>query len=154
LKLEFIFNFPKHQKYVWLQTKITSNFAVRDVLYKRIVDWDIHHAIGNDWTSDSHSAYASYFNKTLGKTIEMSVSGYTAPVATEGNLPVYVDLNAWEDMGLYRYPGPFDIQSHNNKLTFDGNAAIYYDIGNLAAGKNRIVYTVYQAGWNWWSPPG
>jgi len=151
LLLEFTFSFPKPQKYVLLETKISNlgNGTLRDVLYKRIVDWDIHWATTNSWTSDSHSAYASYFNATLKKTIELSVSGYTP---TElGNLPAYVDLMAWDDIGPppKRGPGVNDFQSHNSVLQFDGNAAIYYDLGEMAGRTAKTVYTVYQAGWNY-----
>jgi len=151
LMLNFTFSFPKPQKYVLLETKIINLGAkglLRDVLYKRIVDWDIHLATVNSWTSDSHSAYASYYNRTLGKVIELSASGYT-PTGLE-NLPAYVDLMAWDDIGPppRRGPGEWDIQSHNAVLYFDGNAAIYYDLGEMNRDTIKDVYTVYQAGWN------
>ena len=155
LQLEFTFSFPKPQKYVLLETKISNLGAMgtlRDVLYKRIVDWDIHQITGNSWTSDSHSAYASYINTALEKVIELSVSGYTP---TElGNLPAYVDLNAWDDIGPppTRRPGEYDIQSHNSAIQFDGNAAIYYDLDEMTERTAKTVYTVYQAGWNFGLP--
>jgi len=160
LKLEFTFSFPKPQKYVLLETKITNlgeKGALRDVLYKRIVDWDIHQNTANSWTSDSHSAYASLYSRSLYRFIELSVSGYT-PTGLE-NLPAYVDLCAWDDINatgsIYdypttRYPGMRDIQSHNREIPyFDGNAAIYYDLGEMKERTTKAVYTVYQAGWNY-----
>jgi len=158
LTLTFVFSFPKHQKYVLLQTVITNNFGtkLRDVLYKRIVDWDVHQAVANLWTNDAHAAYASYFNQSLNKEIVLSVAGYTNPTATLGNLIGYVDLVAWDDIRAWntttwdttRDPGKMDIQSHNKPLLIDGNAAIYYDLWDLNPRETRNVWTVYQAGWN------
>jgi len=154
LNVTFVFSFPKPQKYVLLETTIKNTGAmgkVRDLLYKRIVDWDIHQDTGNMWTSDSHAAYASYYNATLGATYVMSVAGYTPTVLT--NIPAYVDLYAWEDIPG-RPPGSADIQTHHAALLTDGNAGIYYDLGgDLSSGSSKKVVTVYQAGWNWLTGP-
>jgi len=156
LNMTFKFSFPKPQKYVLLETKITNNGEmgkVRDVLYKRIVDWDIHWDTGNMWTNDAHAAYASYFNTSEGRTFVMSVAGYTSTALD--NEVCYVDLDAWDDIDATgvgvttRDPGNYDIQSHHEPLYFDGNAAIYYDLGEIAKGTTKTVMTVYQAGWNW-----
>lgn len=162
LTLTFAFSFPKHQKYVLLQTVITNNLhnKLRDVLYKRIVDWDIHGPMMlteiNHWTNDAHAAYASLFNPELQRWIVMSVAGYTNPTPTLGDLVGYVDLWAWDDIDAWgspttnttRHPGEMDIQSHDRPLVIDGNAGIYYDLWDLNAGETRNVWTVYQAGWN------
>jgi len=157
LNITFKFSFPKPQKYVLLETKITNNGVmgeVRDVLYKRIVDWDVHKSIMNMWTNDAHAAYATFYNRTLDRYIEMSVSGYTSAKLT--NAVSYVDLFAWDDIQVSlidtkvttRHPGTMDIQSHNMVLPGDGNAAVYYDLGNMAARTTKAVITVYQAGWH------
>jgi len=150
LNVTFKFSFPKPQKYVLLETKITNTGAlgtVRDVLYKRIVDWDVHgNAVDNRWTNDAHAAYASYFNSTSNKWFTMSVAGYT-PTALENEVS-YVDLYAWDDY-TKRDPGEMDIQSHDQPLWGDGNAAVYYDLGNIASGATKTVVTVYQAGWHY-----
>lgn len=151
LTLTFAFSFPKHQKYVLLQTVIKNNFGakLRDVLYKRIVDWDIHWDTMNYWTNDAHAAYASFFNVTEQRWIVMSVAGYSNPTTQLGDLVGYVDLYAWDDIGPpIRDPGELDWQSHHRSLYMDGNAAIYYDLWDLKPYETRNVWTVYQAGWN------
>jgi hypothetical protein len=165
LKLTFAFTFPKHQKYVLLQTVIQNNMNVRlrDVLYKRIVDWDVHGPMMGEidqWTNDAHAAYASALNPELQKWIVLSVAGYTNPTPyPPGGLSDYVgyvDLWAWDDIAAWgpggynttRDPGEFDWQSHDRVLMIDGNAAIYYDLWDLAPRETRNVWTVYQAGWN------
>jgi len=161
LTLTFAFSFPKHQKYVLLQTVIQNNLnaKVRDVLYKRIVDWDIHGPMMmevNQWTNDAHAAYASIFNPELQQRVVLSVAGYTNPTPTLSDLVGYVDLWAWDDIDAWghpttnttRDPGKFDWQSHDNPLMIDGNAAIYYDLWDLNARETRNVWTVYQAGWH------
>jgi len=148
LNVTFKFSFPKPQKYVLLETKITNTGvmgSVRDVLYKRIVDWDIHGYLGNQWSSDAHAAYASWFNATAKSWIEMSVAGYTK-TAIENQVS-YVDLYAWDDY-YTRDPGKYDIQSHDQPLYGDGNAAVYYDLGTISKGVTKPVMTVYQAGWH------
>jgi hypothetical protein len=160
LTLTFAFSFPKAQKYVLLQTIITNNLGskVRDVLYKRIVDWDIHQQTMNYWTNDAHAAYASWFNANLTRWIVLSVAGYSNPTATLGDLLGYVDLSAWDDIDAWgngtttRDPGKADIQSHDRPLFIDANAAIYYDLWDLSAYETRNVWTVYQAGWNVQAP--
>jgi len=154
LNMTFRFFFPKDQKYVLLETTITNNGAagVRDVVYKRIVDWDIQQYTGNTWTNDAHSAYASYWNATEERNFEMSVSGYSRNTALWDPILGYVDLYAWDDMAT-RGPGSVDIQSHNLPLSFDGCAAIYYDVGWVNARESKYTVTVYQAGWNWAAPP-
>ena len=155
LTLTFAFSFPKHQKYVLLQTVIKNNLGakLRDVLYKRIVDWDIHQEILNHWTSDAHAAYASLFSTRENRWIELSVAGYTNPTLYP-HLVSYVDLWAWDDIDAWgnstttRDPGKMDIQSHDKPLLFDGNAALYYDLWDLNPYETRNVWTVYQAGWN------
>jgi len=153
LNVTFKFSFPKPQKYVLLETKITNTGVmgtVRDVLYKRIVDWDVHgNAVDNRWTNDAHAAYASGFNSTSNKWFTMSVAGYT-PTALENQVS-YVDLCAWDDTDppLPRGPGTMDIQSHDQPLWGDGNAAVCYDLGNIASGATKTVVTVYQAGWHY-----
>lgn len=162
LKLTFAFSFPKHQKYVLLQTIIqnTGKYGkLRDVLYKRIVDWDVHGPMMqtsiNCWTSDAHAAYASLFNPEFNRWFVMSVAGYSNPTPALEDLVGYVDLWAWDDIDAWggtarttRWPGEMDIQSHDRCLFIDGNAAIYYDLWDLDAGEKRNVWTVYQAGWN------
>lgn len=170
LRLTFAFSFPKHQKYVVLQTiiKNTGQYPpkLRDVLYKRIVDWDIHGPMMgteiNYWTNDAHAAYASMFCRELGQTIVLSVAGYSNPKHALKDLVGYVDLHAWDDIDEWgppdittRDPGKMDIQSHHKPLVIDGNAAIYYDLWDLKSYETRNVWTVYQAGWNEvMTPPG
>jgi len=156
LTLTFAFSFPKEQKYVLLQTVIKNNFGtkLRDVLYKRIVDWDIHQKMINEWTNDAHAAYASLYNPSLDRRITLSVAGYSNPTPTLSDLIGYVDLHAWDDINAWgtsnttRNPGKMDIQSHDKPLIIDGNAAIYYDLWDLNPRETRNVWTVYQAGWN------
>ena len=162
LEFRFRFWFPKEQKYVIMDTVVTNigKRTVRDILYKRIVDWDIHQDTYNLWTSDSHSAYAHYLNQSLGMNIEMSVTGYGTPLFGPSNLPAYTDLYAWDDATLtppMRDPGRYDVQSHEDSLSFDGAAAIYFDMGQLGPTHNKKVALVYQAGWydpGWVLPEG
>jgi len=116
LRLVFEFRFPKDQKYVELRTGINNvgNSSVRDVLYKRIVDWDIHRDTGNYWTSDSHSAYASHYNETTGYWYFMTVSGDT--VWAPRRCVSYADLYAWDDDSVRR-PG-MSMQS-DERIRFD-----------------------------------
>lgn len=156
LTLTFAFSFPKHQKYVLLQTIIENTWGekLRDVLYKRIVDWDIHQITENEWTNDAHAAYASVYSERLQRSIVLSVAGYSNPTPSLSNLIGYVDLYAWDDIDDWggdvttRDPGEWDIQSHDKILPGDGNAAIYYDLWDLKPHEKTNVWTVYQAGWN------
>jgi hypothetical protein len=164
LTLTFAFNFPKHQKYVLLETFIQNSMdaPLKDVLYKRIVDWDIHGPFGfgetNYWTNDAHAAYASLFNPELYRWIVMSVAGYANPKLLSDYVG-YVDLYAWDDIDAWggyrttRWPGELDWQSHHETLWIDGNAAIYYDLWDMRPGESKHVWTVYQAGWHEDSPP-
>lgn len=151
LRLVFEFRFPKDQKYVELRTGINNigSGSVRDVLYKRIVDWDIHRTISNHWTSDSHAAYASYYNETTACWYFMTVSGEN--VWAPRKYVSYADLYAWDDDSA-RIPS-LSIQS-DERIWFDGCAGIYYDFeGEWARGWIGNVFTVYQAAENPYIPP-
>jgi len=167
LTLKFTFSFQKHQAYVELRTDVYANKNVRDVLYKRIVDWDVY-KIGtyqdkkNDWSSGPNFAYAreSTPGSVMGANGIMSVTGYAYTTKEQlHSLPVYVDLYAWDDLKKrepgWLYPSytvdlPQDmIQSPAGWISEtayrDYCAAIYYELDNIAIGASRTVYTVYQA---------
>lgn len=155
LEITFDWEFPKQQAYLKLMTTIKnlSNQQVRDVLYKRIVDWDIWWNVLNDWTCDCHAAFASlYINATT--TICMSVTGWGYHETLSPGPAAYVDLYAWDDIKTTpasttpttRHPGTKLIQTHNSPdLAMDYNAALYYEIGDLWGKVKRSVLTVYQA---------
>lgn len=139
LKVTFTCLFPKHGKYVILKTTIQNLVPVKDPIYKRFVDWDVHGDTINNWTSDSNSAYADWTNATSKVTYEFTVSAQTDP---SGNKFIpYVDLYGWDDYGLRR---PYNtLQSHNTPLWFDGAAEITFDLGAGAAIMPKAIGDVF-----------
>jgi len=165
LTLKFTFSFPKHQAYVELRTDVYANKNVRDVLYKRIVDWDVYGKTNeNEWMSGPNVAYAREEYGAEGYPpypyAIMSVAGYAHTTKEQlHSLPVYVDLYAWDDLKI-RSPGtgtrndalqqsPGDWMSYPDPI-YGTNfcAAVYYELDNMAKGASRTVYTVYQASMN------
>jgi len=146
LEITFEHQFQKHMKYVELKTMIRNNasFPIRDLIYKRFVDWDIHQVTPNDWSSDSHSAYASYFNRENETRYVFTVAGW---VVQAGNRHVsYVDLYGWDDQTTR---DPFKtVQSPDTLITsYDGAAMITFDLGpgNRNPGTSVTTFLNYQA---------
>ena len=155
LKLTFTFTFLKEYPNVVLETKITNTtwHNLRDVVYKRIVDFDVCTEISNDWASTSNEAFAredapsdpayGYIPPGMSGPVQLTVAGYQEDKLWQGDsLPTYVDLDAWLDLST-RKPGQV-VQSFV-PITGDWNAGIYYDIGDLKFRETKVVYTVYQA---------
>ena len=148
LKIRFVWMFPKHMKYVTLKTYIETTVPVKDLIYKRFVDWDIHWQTYNDWSSDSHSVYASFYNETLGSRVVLTVAGQSHPAW--GKYLAYAELYGWDD---YMARPPFEaIQSHDTPIAnYDGAAMITFDLGEGFVRKVGVVGEVllyYQAGEN------
>jgi hypothetical protein len=148
LNVTFTFTFPKDQKYVILKTDIKNTGlygTVKDVIYKRLVDWDVHSWTSyNYWTNDATGAYASYNDTAAKKYWTMSVSGH--PITSTVSL-AYIDLYAWDDETI-RGPGAYSIQSGGRMLYGDGMATLCYDFYDMGSGTTKTAETTYQAGYN------
>lgn len=167
LQLTFTFTFLKEYPKVILQTTVKnvgfSLLPVTDVVYKRLVDFDVCTAqTSNEWASTANAAFAwennpgptGYIPSTMVGPVQLTVAGYQEDVATSADsLPTYVDLNAWDDMTV-RKPGQV-LQSFV-PITGDHAAGIYYDLTNLArlVDNQDVVYTVYQANFPPLGPTG
>ena len=161
LLITFLFTFLKQYPELNLETTIknTGKVPVRDVVYTRIVDWDVCTDTYNNWASTGHEAYAWVTTKDPmcglpNRMIQLTIAGHDgafkkfASTDTIGllntPLPVvnYVDLNAWDDMTI-RSPG--EVVQSFVPILGDYNAGVYYKIGELKPQESKIVYTVYQS---------
>ena len=161
LLITFLFTFLKQYPELNLETTITNTgkVPVRDVVYTRIVDWDVCTDTNNNWASTSHEAYAwvttnfpmcGLPNRMIQLTIAGHDGAYKKFASTDTisllntPLPVvnYVDLNAWDDMTI-RSPG--DVVQSFVPILGDYNAGVYYKIGELKPRESKTVYTVYQS---------
>jgi len=166
LKLTFTFTFLKDYPNVVLETRITnvSPYNLRDVVYKRIVDFDVCTGTWNDWASTSHEAFAweddpgpdGYIPEGTQGPVQLTVAGYQEDgyggscftLGSKGDsLPTYVDLFAWDDQTTRK---PWQVLQSFVPITGDYEAGIYYDIGDLGRLETRVVYTVYQANFPPW----
>lgn len=127
LELRFIWHFSPHQKYVILRSVIVVNAeqAVRDVVYKRFVDWDIHCNIINDWTTDAHSAYASYFSPETDWPYVFTISGDNV---RQANTKPYAEVYGWDDRTTR---DPLETVQQQMPVPFDGAAMIHFRIGQF-----------------------
>jgi len=148
LTIKFHFMFAKHMKYVTLYTEIKLEVSVKDLIYKRFIDWDIHNVVFNDWSTDSHSADATHYNEELRMRYVFTTSGET--VSNWNKYVPYAEVYGWDD---YMSRPPFEtIQSHATPITYyDGAAMITFDLGNGVpryAGVTLQTTVYYQAGEN------
>ena len=152
LRLVFEFNFPLAQKYVNVRTAITNigKGPVRDIVYKRFVDWDVHQSTYNYWSTDSHSVYAAHYNETAYLWYEMSVSG--ALVEYPKRWISYSEIYGWDD---YTSRGPgMTIQSHGVEVLGDGAAMLTFDFQDeYPPGGIGQAKLMYQGSENWWRLP-
>uniref|UniRef100_A0A6M3M7G3 Uncharacterized protein n=1 Tax=viral metagenome TaxID=1070528 RepID=A0A6M3M7G3_9ZZZZ len=164
LLITFLFTFLKQYPELNLETTIknTGKVPVRDVVYTRIVDWDVCTDTYNNWASTGHEAYAWGQCDALknplpivnNKIVQLTIAGHdgafkkfdlSAKFDLLGlPLPVvnYVDLNAWDDMEI-RSPG--EVVQSFVPILGDYNAGVYYKIGELKPRESKTVYTVYQS---------
>lgn len=155
-RLIIIFTFTLLKKYPELNIETTirnrRRGSIRDVIYTRIVDWDVcTNTTGNKWTSTDHAAYAWYeCGDPLPSTqvVQLTAAGHDrhGPKKFWRPIPVvnvnYVDLYAWHDMTTRK---PKTVVQSFAPITGDYNVGIYYKIGEMKSFSTRTVYTVYQA---------
>jgi len=136
--------FDKHQPSIVVYTTITNLWGeLRDVMFKELVDWDVHtNTVDNKWVSHANSAWASYYNATLGYTVVAGVAGYAiTPQAAVYN----IDLYEWDSMDL-RSPGSYIVKSFE-PITGDYMAGLYFEIGNRMLPNDAVtIKTVFTAG--------
>jgi hypothetical protein len=161
LLITFLFTFLKQYPELNLETTIknTGKVPVRDVVYTRLVDWDVCTDTYNNWASTGHEAYAWVTTKDPqcrlpDRMIQLTIAGHdgafkkfdlSAKFDLLGlPLPVvnYVDLNAWDDMTIR---SPMDVVQSFVPILGDYNAGVYYKIGELKPQESKTVYTVYQS---------
>lgn len=161
LSVRFLFTFLKQYPELNLETTITNigKVPVRDVVYTRIVDWDVCTDTMDNWTSTGHEAFAWVISKSPtcrlpDRMIQLTIAGHDGAFKKFDSstkldmlalpLPVvnYVDLNAWDDMTV-RSPN-FVTQSFA-PVFGDYNAGVYYKMGELKPRESKTVYTVYQS---------
>lgn len=150
LQIKFTYRFLKQYPFLDLETtfKNIGTTPILNIMYKRIVDWDVCTDVDNNWISTSTGAVAITGCDALSdKKIRLSIEGHNGVMMHNGivglPLPVisYVDLNAWDDI---KVKSPMNIeQSYETAIFGDYNAAIYYDIKGLWPGETRTVYTTY-----------
>lgn len=149
LLITFKFTFLKEYPELNLETTIKNvgNKPLRDVVYTRIIDWDVCADITNSWASTAQEAYA--WNACSGlefsPIVQLTAAGHDGDFKKDIPLPLvnYVDLYAWDDMTVR---SPMDVfQSFVPRTNFDGNAGIYYKIGELKQQQSKTVYLVYQS---------
>lgn len=165
LLLTFTFTLLKEYPELNLETTIKNRRSelIRDIVYTRIVDWDVcQNTGGNMWASTDHAAYAWYNDPDdepdLGN-VQLTVAGHDGMADHSGKLSMmswmlekcapmrmplvsYVDLNAWDDQEVRE---PNSVTQSFVPIQGDYNAGIYYKIGDLMYGSKATVYTVYQA---------
>ncbi len=162
LLITFTFTFLKKYPELNLETTIMNvgTVPVRDVVYKRIVDWDVcadTNGFINNFASTGHEAYAWGQCDALknplpvvnDKTVQLTIAGHDGAFKTTSKkldipLPIvsYVDLFAWDDMTI-RSPG--NVVQSFVPIADDFNTAVYYKIGELKPRESKTVYTVYQS---------
>ena len=170
LYLTFTFDFQKAFPSVVLTTKVASSSSARlfDVIYGRAVDFDVHAAILNSWTSNDSAAFAT--NDTATPPVTLSVAGFV-----DGNTDCHDDHWRWAegstfgprsskcddaaqillvDEDTYEIDGAADpdydrrgpgesIVKDRVPRTFDGFATIHDMLGELGPGRSKSVTTVY-----------
>ena len=161
LLITFLFTFLKQYPELNLETTIknTGKVPVRDVVYTRIVDWDVCTDTNDNWASTGHEAYAWVKTKVKtcdlpGRMIQLTIAGHDGAYKKFAStdtisllntpLPVvnYVDLWAWYDMTIR---SPMDVVQSFVPILGDYNAGVYYKIGELKPQESKTVYTVYQS---------
>ncbi|MDP2752960.1 MAG: hypothetical protein Q8P40_01000 [Nitrospirota bacterium] len=169
LRMTFTFTFLKDYPELNLETTITNTGRVtlRDIVYKRIIDWDVCTDTYNNWTSTAEEAYAWGYCKALkefpplyNNMVQVTIAGNKG-VFTNGKLTVddsvlmsfplfdrplpivnYVDLYAWDDHTVRK---PMNVLQSFVPVRGDYDAGVYYKIGELNPKKSKTVYTVYQS---------
>lgn len=134
LIMTFTWTFMKRYPYVLLDTNIknNANMQLKNVVYKRMADFDVCGNFDNSFSSSSDSAYAQTNCQNLGNA--------QLTIAEKG--ASYVDLYSWDDLQSIS-PGYID---HSIvPINGDEAPAVYYTIGNLDYGKSVTINTVYQA---------
>lgn len=149
LQMTFTFTFLKQYPELNLETTIKNvgTDKVRDVVYKRIVDWDVCTDVLNDWASTGHEAYAWDQCLVNDETmmVQLTIAGHDGESERpHTSMPIvnYVDLWAWDDQTVR---SPNDVIQSFVPIFGDNNAAIYYKIGELKQQESKTVYTVYQS---------
>jgi len=160
LLITFTFTLLKQYPELNLQTTIMNagRVPVRDVVYTRIIDWDVCTDVVNNWASTGHEAYAwdvctplsSPDDVAIPKMVQLTIAGHDGTFMRayrllDNPVPIvnYVDLYAWDDMTVRR-PN-LAVQSFVPVPDVDYNAGVYYKIGELRPGESKTVYTVYQS---------
>jgi hypothetical protein len=158
LLITFTFTLLKEYPELNLETTIQNlqRDLVRDIVYTRIVDWDVCQDTGNMWASTDHAAYAwdECEVPDVGVIpVQLTVAGHDGTAALKGGfyggathtmMPLvnYVDLNAWDDQTVRK---PNNVTQSFVPIEGDNNAGIYYKIGELTSGSSATVYTIYQS---------
>ncbi len=157
LRLTFSFVFDKLQPGLVLKTQIQnlSTKPLRDVVYKRIVDFDVLASFYNDWSAGAFEATAAenvpgglgYVPTGLDLPARMTVSGqqgHQQPLKRSflvPMMPTLVDLWAWDDITTR---APMRIENSHMMTEDDCNAALHYSLGYFAPGESKDVFTIYQ----------
>lgn len=144
LLITFTFTFLKKYPELNLKTTIKNNGTVslRDIVYKRIIDWDVCTDTWNNWTSTSNAAYAWGTCRALKPWYPPYPSDNKVQLTIAGPFPSYVDLYAWDDQTVRK---PMGVVQSFVPIQSDYNAGIYYKIGELSPGTSKTVETVYQS---------
>jgi hypothetical protein len=144
LVLKFTFQFRKAYPSVVLTTEVRSRHRreVFDIIYARLVDWDVNNDTFNHWTSDSNAAYACEGTTTAGVAgfdiDKVKHSGQETPRI------LYADEYSWDDHTI-RGPG-LDVRKNRVPTEEDSNAGIHYKLHSLKKSQSVSVYTLYFAG--------
>lgn len=152
LQIRFTYLLMKKYPYLDLRTTFTNigGTPLYDIVYKRIIDWDVCTDTGNNWISTGTEATAIDTCSALaGRKTKLTIKGHDG-LTTTGVWPAiqqpvvsYVDLNAWDDETV-RSPNGI-VQSFESPTSGDQEAAIYYNVKDLSPGQSKMVYTTYQS---------
>lgn len=134
--------FDKHQPSIAVYTTMHNlDKELRDVVFKELVDWDVHQQTYNKWVSYGNEAWASL--STADNRTTMGVIGYPITPHVVVN---DVDLYAWDDGA-----GPYNLRSAGTHviksfepITGDYYAGLYFEIGTMAPNaivEFKIVFT-------------
>ena len=144
LALKFEFQFRKAYPSVVLTTEVRSRHRreLFDIIYARLVDWDVNGDTVNHWTSDSNAAYACEGTTTVG------VAGFDIDEVKRSRQEtpriLYADEYSWDDLTT-RGPGS-DVRKNRVPTEVDSNAGIHYKLHELRKPQSVSVYTLYFAG--------
>lgn len=157
MRLTFSFVFDKQQPGLILKTTLQNigTKPLRDVIYKRIVDFDVLGNVFNQWSSSAFEATAwtsqpgglGYLPPGLIGPARLTVAGqqgHQQPLKRSFLVPLMpnlIDLNAWDDSFLR---SPRYIETSHNTPDEDCNAALYYALGYFAPGESKDVFTIFQ----------